>query len=495
VNDAVVPIIAQTLEENTPLQDAAALEYRRSRTAHWDELARKSKLRLPGGYYHDRLAEIYAHVITPGQRVLEIGSGEGDLLAAMKPSNGVGIDFSAEMIERSRKKYPDLRFELADAHDLHVDEKFDAIIISDLANDLWDVQAVLERIRPLCHPRTRIVLNFFSKLWEKPLNFARRVGWARPVLDQNWLAVQDMENLLHLAGFERVRHWQELVFPFRLPLIDSFFNKFLVRLWPIKYLALTNMIVARPEPSMFPDLGPEPIVSVIVAARNEEGNIESIFQRVPEMGAGTELVFVEGNSSDDTYGAIERAIAAHPERRAKLFKQPGKGKGDAVRVGFAQATGDVLMILDADLTVPPEDLPRFYAALRQRKGEFINGVRLVYPMEKRSMQFLNFVANKIFGLAFSWLLGQPVRDTLCGTKVLSRADYDLVSRNRAYFGDFDPFGDFDLLFGAAKLNLKIVDLPVRYRERTYGSTNISRFRHGLVLLRMTAFAAQRIKFT
>jgi SAM-dependent methyltransferase len=477
-----------------PVHDTAAVDYRRARTAHWDELARRSEPRLPGNYYHDRLAEIYSHVISPGQRVLEIGCGEGDLLAAMKPAAGVGVDFSSEMIARARKKYPDLKFVLADAHELALDEQFDVIILSDLVNDLWDVQAVLEKVRPLCHPRTRVVLNAFSKVWEKPLNVARRMGLARPVLDQNWLAVEDMENLLHLAAFERVRNWQEFLFPFRLPLVASLFNKFLVRLWPFKYFALTNVIVARPEPAAIPGQAPEPIVSVIVAARNEAGNIESIFARVPEMGAGTELIFVEGNSTDDTYATIEREIARHPERRAKLFKQPGKGKGDAVRLGFAEASGGVLMILDADLTVPPEDLPRFYAALRERKGEFINGVRLVYPMEARSMQFLNFVANKLFGLAFSWLLGQPVRDTLCGTKVLSRADYELVSRNRAYFGDFDPFGDFDLLFGAAKLNLKIVDLPVRYRERTYGSTNISRFRHGLLLLRMTMFAATRIKF-
>ena len=165
-----------------------------------------------------------------------------------------------------------------------------------------------------------------------------------------------------------------------------------------------------------------------------------------------------------------------------------------MRAGFAAASGDVLMILDADLTVPPEDLPRFYAALRESRGEFINGVRLVYPMERQSMQFLNLIANKLFGIGFSWLLGQPVRDTLCGTKVLSRHDYELIARGRKYFGDFDPFGDFDLLFGAAKLNLKIIDVPVRYRERTYGTTNISRFRHGLMLLRLTAFAARRLKF-
>ncbi len=235
-------------------------------------------------------------------------------------------------------------------------------------------------------------------------------------------------------------------------------------------------------------------MSVIVPARNEAGNIAAIFDRTPEMGAGTELVFVEGHSRDDTYATIERERARRPERRAQLLRQEGRGKGDAVRLGFAHAHGDVLMILDADLTVAPEDLPRFLSALISGKGELINGVRLVYPMEKQAMRFFNLLGNKFFSLAFSWLLGQSVKDTLCGTKVLWAADYQRLAAQRTYFGDFDPFGDFDLLFGAAKLNLKIVDLPIRYRERTYGSTNIQRWRHGLLLLRMVLFAARRIKF-
>jgi glycosyltransferase involved in cell wall biosynthesis len=212
------------------------------------------------------------------------------------------------------------------------------------------------------------------------------------------------------------------------------------------------------------------------------------------MGRGTELVFVEGHSSDDTYFVIEREIASHPERQCQLLRQTGSGKGDAVRLGFDQARGEVLMILDADLTVAPEDLPRFLRALQSGKGDFINGVRLVYPMEKQAMRFFNLLGNKFFSLAFSWLLGQSVKDTLCGTKALWAADYRRIAAQRAYFGDFDPFGDFDLLFGAARLNLKIVDLPVRYRERTYGTTNIERWRHGALLLRMVLFAARRMKF-
>ena len=238
----------------------------------------------------------------------------------------------------------------------------------------------------------------------------------------------------------------------------------------------------------------KPGVSIIVPARNEAGNIKAIFDRVPKMGRDTELVFVEGHSQDDTYAAIEKEIAAHPSTPSLLLRQTGIGKADAVRLGFERASGEVLMILDADLTVPPEDLPRFYEALVSGKGEFINGVRLVYPMEAQAMRSLNFLGNKFFSMAFSWLLGQPIKDTLCGTKVLWKNDYEQIAANRSYFGDFDPFGDFDLIFGAAKQNLKIVDLPIRYRERTYGTTNISRWKHGLLLMRMVAFAARRIKF-
>jgi glycosyltransferase involved in cell wall biosynthesis len=255
---------------------------------------------------------------------------------------------------------------------------------------------------------------------------------------------------------------------------------------------MTNFLLARPCQEETPK---RPTVSVIVAARNEGGNIAQIFDRVPEMGAGTELIFVEGHSQDDTYSIIEEEMALHPKIRSRLLLQTGMGKGDAVRLGIAHASGDIVMILDADMTVPPEDLNRFYDALYEGRGEFINGVRLVYPMEDEAMRFFNFLGNKFFSLAFSWLLGQPIKDTLCGTKVFWRRDYALIAANRTTFGDFDPFGDYDLIFGAAKLGLKIVDLPIRYRARTYGSTNIRRWKHGWLLLRMVMFAARRIKFT
>ncbi|HSN14202.1 MAG TPA: glycosyltransferase [Anaeromyxobacteraceae bacterium] len=471
----------------------AAARYRGARVEHWDRLAaERGKRWRAGGYYHERVARIYGHLVAPGLRVLEVGCGEGDLLASLSPSRGVGIDFSGAMLARARERHPELTFALVDAHEMALGETFDVVILSDLVNDLWDVQSVLERVRTHCTPSTRVVLNTYSRLWEQPLSAARRLGLARPMPRQNWLAVEDLENLLRLAGFEPFRRLREVLWPVATPLVASLVNRWLGKLWPIEHLALTNFIVARPAPAQAER--PPPIVTVVVPARNEAGNVEAIFGRTPEMGAGTDLVFVEGNSTDDTFGAIERAIAAHPGRRARLYRQPGKGKGDAVRLGFAEARGEILMILDADLTVPPEDLPRFYAALTSGRGEFVNGVRLVYPMEDRAMRFLNLVANKLFGLAFSWLLGQTMKDTLCGTKVLWKGDYERIAANRAYFGDFDPFGDFDLLFGAARQNLRIVDMPVRYQERTYGTTNIHRFRHGLLLFRMLLFAARRLKF-
>jgi SAM-dependent methyltransferase len=468
-------------------------EYTAARIAHWDAVAEQHR-ETPfwTRYYHAQIEAIYKFLIPSGLRVLEIGCGRGDLLAAVQPAHGLGIDFSEQRCEQARKRHPHLSFLRADAHRLPLSKPFDVVILSDLINDAWDVEAVMHQVQAVVTPRSRVILNFFSRLWQVPLGLARRLGLANPCLEQNWLTAEDVINLLRLADFEVVRHWPEILCPIGIPLLSGMCNRVLARMTPFRQACLTNFIIARPVQRG--SLPVEPRVSVIIPARNEAGNIADVFERVPQMGRETELVFVEGHSTDDTAARIEAEIKAHPEWQCQLLRQTGRGKGDAVRMGFSAATGDVLMILDADLTVPPEDLERFCNALVSGKGDFINGVRLVYPMERQAMRFLNLLGNKFFSLAFSWLLGQPIKDTLCGTKVLWKRDYDLIAANRHYFGEFDPFGDFDLLFGAAKQTLKIVDLPIRYRERTYGTTNIQRWSHGLLLLRMVAFAARRIKF-
>jgi SAM-dependent methyltransferase len=468
-------------------------EHTRERAHHWNQYAdgpkRWERLRK---YYRERLAEIYEFLIPPGMRVLELGCGQGDLLAALKPSYGVGLDLSEVMVAKARSKHPRLHFLHGDAHSFQGAATFDFIICSDLVNELWDVQKVFEVVARHCHPSTRVILNSYSRLWELPLRAAAKLGLAKPRLSENWLTAEDITNLLYLADLEVIRTFQEIPWPLRTPLVDRLSNRYLAKLWPFRELGITNFLVARPAPRQ--QEGREPIVSVVVPARNEAGNVAAILDRVPDMGSGTELIFVEGHSTDDTWERIQTELARRQRPFTLALRQTGKGKGDAVRAGFAEATGDLLMILDADLTVPPEDLPRFYQAWRSGKGELINGVRLIYPMEEGAMRFFNLVGNKFFSLAFTWLLSQSIKDTLCGTKVLSRMQYQMIAANRSYFGEIDPFGDFDLIFGAAKYNVKIVDLPIRYRERTYGETNIQRWRHGVILLRMVLLAMRRLKF-
>lgn len=464
------------------------------RQHHWDQVAEKlENWKGWGTYYRKRIAKVFKFNIPSDMEVLEIGCGNGDLLASLETKYGLGMDISPKMIALAKKNHPVYDFTCMDAIDFNLEKKFDVVVISDTVNDVWDVQSTFENAYQHLKSKGRLMINFYNRLWELPINFAAKLGVAKPTLMQNWLTIEDIDNLLNLAGFEIVREWEEVLMPFQIPLLTPLCNKILVHMWPFRLFAMTHFVVARPK-SLPTRSTKKHSVSIVVPARNEAGNIKRIFNEMPKINAPIELIFVEGHSSDNTYEEIVRQVKAHKTVDASVYKQEGKGKGDAVRLGFSKAKGDVLMILDADLTMPPEALPRFYNALVSGKGDFINGVRLVYPMEKHAMRLLNLIGNKSFTIIFTYLLGQPIKDTLCGTKVLWKSDYEKIRASRAYFGDFDPFGDFELIFGAAKLNLKIVDMPIRYRERTYGTTNIQRWKHGWLLFQMVIYAAGRLKF-
>lgn len=411
-------------------------------------------------YYHRYLEDFIAFLTPPGKRVLEVPAMAEDPLLILRHKEGT----------------------------------FDYIILSDVLGYVYDIQVLLNSLHPLCTPHSRIVITQYSHLWEPILKLASFLHLRRPSREQNWLSRHDIANFLTLSGYEVVKSGGKMLFPLNIPLIAPFLNKIVANLPLINRLCLINYAVARPRPRGIPERLPS--LSIIVAARNEAGTIQRIIDELPTLGSFTELIFIEGNSTDDTQAVIKRCVESYQgDKRLSWGVQDGKGKGDAVRKGFAMATGDILMIYDADMTVPPNEIERFYEAIASGTGEFINGSRLVYPMEKESMRLLNYIANKIFGTTFSWILDERLKDTLCGTKVLWRNDYADIERGRSFFGDFDPFGDFDLLFGAAKLNKKIIDLPVHYKERTYGSTNISRFRHGWLLIKMVAFSLRKIKFT
>jgi len=451
------------------------------------------KWRRHNSYYYGWLDRIYRFVVRPGSRVLHVGCECGDLLSAVKPAYGVGVDADARAIEIAKKRFPHLNFVAIDPQEMKLNEKFDYVLICNSIGQWHDIQRVLERIHPLTHNGTRIVITYYNHVWEWVLRLGSLTGLRRPYPLQNWLPPGDIGNLLNLSNFDVIRSDSFVLLPKRIWPITAFCNYILALLPGFRIFNLVNLVIARrvPEPKPEKDLS----VSVIVPCRNERGNIEEVIKRVPDMGRETEIIFVDGNSTDGTAEEIENQIKKYPRRHIRLIHQgSGRGKGDAVRKGFAAATGDVLVIQDADLTVPPEDLSKFFAALREGKGEYINGSRLVYPMEKQAMQFLNLLANKFFGTLFTWLLGQRFRDTLCGTKMIRKADYEVLAENRSYFGEFDPFGDFDLIFGAVKQNLKVIEVPIKYRARTYGTTNISRFRHGWLLLKMSWIAFKKIKW-
>jgi SAM-dependent methyltransferase len=437
----------------------------------------------------------YLRFLVPaGQRVLDLGCGTGALLDRLKPAYGVGIDFSRAMVETARANHPHLTFIHGDVEDLDslraLQEPFDVIVISDTVGTLDDCLATFQSLHRLCSADTRIIVVYHSRLWEPLSMLHGRITGRRPSRPQNWLSNRDIANLFFLADFDVIKREWRLLSPFRLLGLGRALNRYVATLPLIRKLCLRNYVIAR---SMLQQEKHELSASIVVPCRNERGNIEAAVRRIPPMTERQEIVFVEGGSEDGTWEEIQRVTAAYPGLAIKSFKQPGKGKGDAVRKGFAEATGDVLMILDADLTMPPEDLPKFYEALRQSKGELVNGSRMTYPREQEAMRFLNLIANHVFALIFSFLLNQRYTDTLCGTKVLRRRHYDRICRDRAYFGEFDPFGDFDLIFGASKLNLKTAEVPIRYAARAYGETQISRFRHGWLLLRMVIFAFKKLK--
>jgi SAM-dependent methyltransferase len=463
---------------------------------HADAFARdRLQWKTRSGYFHQRDVSCLRFLIPEGKKVFDLGCGPGDLLAGLKPEVGVGVDLSGEMVRQAKERHPELQFFEGDAESADFlasldGTPFDYIVLSDTIGFLQDCQATLEALHALCDRETRIVISYYSHAWQPILSLAEALRLKMPQIEHNFIPRRDIRHFLELADFDIVKHTRQILVPARLLGLGVLLNRLAGYLPFFRPLMIRNYTVAR---SLRHAPYDPQSVSIVIPCRNERGNIESGLKRLPEFGAKQEVIFIEGHSQDGTFEEIERVAADYKgPATIKYARQTGTGKGNAVRDGFDMATGDIVMILDADLTVPPEDLPKFYQALVAGKGNLINGSRLVYPMENDAMRFLNYIANQTFSRIFSLLLGQRISDTLCGTKVLTRQHYRRIAEGRAYFSDFDPFGDFDLLFGASKQNFRIIDIPIRYASRDYGETQISRFRHGWLLLRMVWFAMRKL---
>lgn len=442
-------------------------------------------------YYYTYIAELLGLIVEPNKKVLLLRSDTGDFLVAVKPCVGVGLDYSQELLNIAKKKYPQFDFIKSDFENITVDEKFDYILIVNLLDDIADVYKHFKELNKVSDGRTRIVIINHNYLWYPLLKLGEKIGLKMKQPDLNWLSPSDIKNFLYLAGFEIVKNERAVLLPKYIPLVSFIFNKVIAALPLINKLCFLQISVARKIPN---SENKNYSVSVISPCKNEKGNIEGIIKRVPAMGKFTEIIIVDDKSTDGTGEEVEKFIKEFPEKNIKLFKGPGICKAQAVWEGFKHATGDVLMILDGDLTVIPEELPYFYEAIATCKGEFINGSRMTYQMEKEAMRPFNVVGNKFFSTVFSYLLGGEIRDTLCGTKVFLKSDYERMIKFFGQWGE-DRWGDYELLFSACKINLKIVDMPVHYVSRIYGETKMNkRIKNGLIMLRMCWTAFKKFKY-
>ena len=426
---------------------------------------------LDNSYYYDRIKRLLRFIIEPGKRVLEVRCQTGHLLAALQPSFGVGAEISENLVAVARKNHPQLQFIRCDPEDVDLGQEFDYVVVSHIF-DTVDIQTTLDRVRAHCKPETRVLVINYNQLWEPLLRLAGTMGLRSPCVEPNWISDEDLRGFLRLSSLRHLRTHQIFLFPKYIPLISWFLNDIVARLPGLRRLCLIQVLVARPEPVAAKE--EEPSVSVIVPCRNERDNIQPAVERIPEMGKKTEIIFCDDKSTDGTADEVRRMQVMYPDREIRLLDGPGICKAENVWTGFRAANGDVLMILDADLAVMPEELPFFFRALVTNRGEFINGSRLVYPLPKTAMKFFNRLGNKVFGLVFSYLLKQRFKDTLCGTKVLWRKDWMRIERYIGSWGVRDLWGDYELIFGASKLHLEILEVPVHYQERVFGVTKMTR---------------------
>jgi SAM-dependent methyltransferase len=479
----------------------AALEQRREHTrSHLAKIASHREDWIHrNSYYYALLDRLFRFLIEPERKILSVRCGTGNLLATVMPAAAKGIDICAEIVEIAKQRNPSFDFAVAfpDKDEFHQvfeqDEKFDYILFNDIG-DTVDVLQALQNLRPLCWRHTRLLVTTYNHLWEPLVTFAEWIGMKVPRIEQNWLSSADIRNLLKLAGFEALETHRIVLLPKYVPLLSNFLNRFCARLPGLNRLCMTQVLVARMLPPPIPR--EQLSVSIIIPCKNEKGNVEDAVRRMPRLAGETEIIFCDDRSTDGTPEEVMRVHAHYPDQHIRLEHGPGVCKSKNVWTGFDAAKGDILMILDADLTTMPEELVYFMNIIASGQAEFVNGSRLVYPVPKGAMNGANMLGNKFFSVAFTYLLGQKVKDTLCGTKVLWRSDWERIKPMVGSWGTEDRWGDYELLFGAAKLNLKILDLPVHYQERVYGTTKMTKvFRNGLVMLKMCWYGFLKLKLS
>lgn len=417
-------------------------------------------------YYHERIRKTFSFIIPPNKKILFLGADDAKILASLRPAKGtVAISTAYESYLPK--------------------EKFDYIILNGVLGQTTDMLRILKNILRACHPSTRILIYQYNYLWQWVLAIAEKLRLKRKEGVQNWLSVNDLKTYLEGADFQVTRIFRRTIFPFNFFGLGRILN-FIDAIIPFfDFLKLDQFIISRPEPYLFPKELPESL-TICITVRNEKGNIEKIVKSIPKICKEQEILFVEGHSTDGTRKEILRMINQYPDKSIRVMGQPGIGQGDATRVGFKAAKGEIIIIYEGDGTSDPGDIKYFYDAMTSGRFEFIEGSRFVYPLDNKTMPVINQLGNIFFAKWFSFFLGQKTTDVLSGIKSILKKDYNLLFERWGFLGFEDPFGDFELLYGAARMGLKFGEIPMRYYPRTYGETKTKPFTHGLYLLKMAA---------
>lgn len=431
-------------------------------------------------YYYTQIQRLLKFLIPPGKSILYFGCYREDVIYSLDASSSVVIN---EEVDERISKNKSVEFVHCKYHLYNPQQEYDYIILDTVIGKTENINLLLRNISSACSSHTRIIIHQENYLWRPLLNFAASFGLKKQEKTQNWLSIKDVETYLETAGFESTRVYKKNIFPLKAGFLGPILNHFFSTIPVLDFLKLDQFIVGRFN-KPFTQLKSSSSLSICLTVKDEEHNIEPIVSSLPVLCENQEILFVEGNSTDNTAKEIERMKMLFPHKNIRLIKQPGKGQGDAIHTGFKEAKGEIIILYEGDGTSEPYDIQYFYEAIEAGRFEFIEGSRFVYPLSHKCMPLANKIGNVVFAKWFSFFLNQRTTDVLSGIKAIRKKDYEKIYNTWGFLGIPDPFGDFELLFGSARYGLKIGEIPIRYKPRVFGESKTSVFKHGWYLLKM-----------
>ncbi len=360
-------------------------------------------------------------------------------------------------------------------------KKYKTIILTDLFEVSTDILELLSMVNKLLGKDGIIVICSINQKWNRILNLFERLNLKDGNQKRLFINSTIVLNIAKVTGLEFVTQRNKQIFPFRMLGLGSLINNILeILFFPfsfgIRIYSILNQQEKFNEEKKYSK-------SIIIPAKNEEKNLKPLLNQIPELEEDHEIILAIGDSEDKTYEVAKEIKEARCwPFEVKVIKQTGKGKANAVWEAVEEASKEVIIILDADISVNPETIVQFNSVIDTGKASFVNGTRLIYGMESGAMRIVNNLGNRIFQYIVSIIIGQKITDSLCGTKVFFRKDFNKIKLWKELVQMKDPFGDFDMIFTAGYFGLKILEIPVRYQARVYGVTQIKRFRDGYKLI-------------